>query len=78
MKMSDNKQKKMQQKAVRSHFICPTASGSRKNCSVDLFGYGKILQFLLAYTCLLYTSTQSFCFVMSQQVHWITIQENQF
>ena len=42
--------KKMQQKAVRSHFIRPTASGSRKNCSVDLFGYGKILQFLLAYT----------------------------
>ena len=36
--------KKMQQKAVRSHFIRPTASGSRKNCSVDLFGYGKILQ----------------------------------
>ena len=42
--------KKMQQKAVRSHFIRPTASGSKKNCSVDLFGYGKILQFLLAYT----------------------------
>ncbi len=37
--------KKMQQKAVRSHFIRPTASGSKKNCSVDLFGYGKILQF---------------------------------
>lgn len=42
--------KKMQQKAVRSHFIRPTASGSKKNCSMDLFGYGKILQFLLAYT----------------------------
>ena len=40
--------KKMQQKAVRSHFIRPTASGSRKNCSVDLFGYGKILQFFSA------------------------------
>lgn len=43
--------KKMQQKAVRRHFIRPAAQGSNgKNYPADLYGYGKILQFLLAYT----------------------------
>ena len=37
--------------------------------------YNKIAK---AHTLIEHLENQSFCFVMSQQVHWITIQENQF
>lgn len=43
--------KKMQQKAVRNHFVKPMfARNAREMRSADLFGLGKTMQFILAYT----------------------------
>lgn len=43
--------KKMQQKAVRKHFLRPSLeNGGGRSYPADLYGYGKMLQFLLAYT----------------------------
>ena len=43
--------KKMQLRAVREHFVKPVLSRkSGERLSADLFGYGKTMQFMLAYT----------------------------
>lgn len=43
--------KKMQQRAVREHFVKPLfAMGAGGHPAADLFGFGKTIQFMLAYT----------------------------
>ena len=43
--------KKMQQRAVREHFVKPLfAMGAGGHSAADLFGFGKTIQFMLAYT----------------------------
>lgn len=43
--------KKMQQRAVREHFVKPVFSmGAGGHQAADLFGFGKTIQFMLAYT----------------------------